>query len=195
VFRQLKFDINTSTTAGVDYSKDALGVYRPLDRIYFPMFALSCIPSSKKDALLIIGPRFENEIFIARSLGFERKAIQTLDTFSYSPFVEIGDMHKMSFEGEYFSQVLCSWTLSYSSDPKLAAKEMTRVTRIGGHLAISMQKIDLGQVGQGVAGTLTGEARIQTKQQIAYLFSDCKVVLCIEPEHEGMLICILERIT
>ena len=195
VFRQLKFDVNTSTTAGIDYSKDALDIYCPLDRIYFPIFALSCIPSNEKDSLLIIGPRFENEIFIARSLGFAKKSIRTLDTFSYSPFVEIGDMHKMSFRNESFSQLLCSWTLSYSSNPKLAAKEMTRVTKIGGYLAISMQKVDLIEAGQGVAGTLSGQARIQTKQQITELFLDCKIIICIEPESEGMLICILQRIS
>ena len=75
----------------------------------------------EKEKILILGPRYENEIFIARAIGF--KKIYALDTFSYSPLVEIGDMHNLEYPEDFFDAIVCGWTLSYSTDPqKLAMK-------------------------------------------------------------------------
>jgi hypothetical protein len=195
-FRILKFDVNYETTSGVEYSKKAFSEYRPLSRIYFPIFALESVPTKLQEErkLLVIGPRYENEIFISRGLGLKSRQIFCIDSFSYSSLISLGDMHKMKFGSQFFSEVLCSWTLSYSSVPDIAAEEITRVTKIGGKIVISIEKVTEIEMDRGVKGVLKGEERIQTQKQLVRLFPDCEVKLCIEPKTSGMLICVLERI-
>ena len=193
MLRKLNFDIDSNTTLGVSYSREQFSKYKPLDRIYYPLFALMCIPTGLSKRILIIGPRYENEIYIARSLGFEKRSISTLDTFSYSPLVNIGDMHQMQFPNQEFSHVLCSWTLSYSANPKMAAEEMTRVTKSGGLIAISVEKVSETELLSGVQGILKGNQRIQTRVQLQELFAGCEVKICIEPTNSGMLICVLQK--
>jgi hypothetical protein len=193
VLRKLNFEIDSNTTSGVSYSREQFSMYKPLSRIYYPFFALMCIPIELSKKILIIGPRYENEVYIARSLGFEKSSISTLDTFSYSPLVTIGDMHQMQFSNQEFSHVLCSWTLSYSANPKVAAEEMIRVTKSGGLIAISVEKISETEMLNGVPGILKGNQRIQTRGQLQELFSGCEIKICIEPINSGMLICVLQR--
>ncbi len=193
ILRRLNFDIDSNTTLGVSYSREQFSKYKPLGRIYYPLFALMCIPIGLSKRILIIGPRYENEIYIARSLGFVKSAISTLDTFSYSPLVNIGDMHQMQFPNEEFSHVLCSWTLSYSAHPKMAAKEITRVTKSGGLIAISVEKVPETELSNGVQGILKGNQRIQTRVQLEELFAGCDIKICLEPTDSGMLICVLQK--
>ena len=193
VLRKLNYDVNSNTTSGVSYSQEAFSQFSPLGRIYFPLFALMCIPIELEKKILIIGPRYENEIYIARSLGFAKKNVSTLDTFSYSPLVDIGDMHEMKYSDNEFSYLLCSWTLSYSANPKLASNEMVRITKPGGLIAISVEKVSETEMLRGVSGTLKGKDRIQTKAQIQDLFSDCEIKICLEPEESGFFICVLQK--
>ncbi|ASY20733.1 ubiquinone/menaquinone biosynthesis methyltransferase [Candidatus Planktophila dulcis] len=193
ILRKLNFDVNRNTTLGVSYSREQFGKFTPLARIYNPIFAMMCIPTELNKRLLILGPRYENEIYIARSLGFDLKSISTLDTFSYSPLVDIGDMHEMNFPDNEFSYLLCSWTLSYSANPKQAAKEMMRVTSAGGLIAISVEKVSEIQMLNGVPGILKGSERIQTRAQLQELFVDCEIKIILEPIATGMLICILQK--
>lgn len=192
--RRLDFDKFSNDLLGVSYSREQFSKYTPLERIYYPIFALMCIPNELTKRILIIGPRYENEIYIARSLGFDKDSISTLDTFSYSPLVDIGDMHQMRFPNNEFSHLLCSWTLSYSASPKIAADEMTRVTRSGGLIAISVEKVSEIQMLNGVQGILKDNLRIQTRAQLEELFVDCEVKICLEPAESGMLICILQKL-
>ena len=62
-----------------------------------------------------------------------------MDLISYSPKIVLGDMHKIPFDDNHFDVVLCGWTLSYSATPKLAAKEILRVTKIGGIIGIGVE--------------------------------------------------------
>lgn len=196
ICRNLKYDINQGNTLGIEYSKEAFSQFKPLNRIYFPILSLYSIPdsSTKNKKILIIGPRYENEIFIFRALGLKREQIHAIDTFSYSPLIKVGDMHQMNYPDNFFTDILCSWTLSYSKTPRIAANEMTRVTQIGGRIVISVEKVSELEMKNGVKGVLTGQQRIQTKGQLIELFPNCEIKNCIEPKTSGMLICVLERL-
>ena len=81
----------------------------------------------KKLKLLSIGPRAEGEIFNLFAHGFELNNITGLDLFSYSPYIKLGDMHKLEFKDEEFDIVLMGWCLGYSNNKKLALSEVKRV--------------------------------------------------------------------
>ena len=92
-------------TIGVDYSKKTfydgrLPIYRPSDRIFYPFFNLISDPNLIKEKILILGPRYENEIYLAKAFGF--KKVYALDTFSYSPLVEMGDIHNLKYSDNFF---------------------------------------------------------------------------------------------
>ena len=86
--------------------------------------------------VLSIGPRVEGEIFNIIGHGFLKRNITALDLFSYSPLIEVGDMHDMTFEDESFDVVICGWVLGYSNDRQAAANEILRVTKPGGLISI-----------------------------------------------------------
>ena len=79
--------------------------------------------------VLSIGPRSEIEIFALLAAGFSRDRIKALDLFSYSPYVEIGDMHAMPFADGSFDLVFLGWVLSYSKDQAHVASQVLKVCR------------------------------------------------------------------
>jgi len=93
-------------------------------------------PTSK---FLVVGPRTENEILYLKALGYPNVA--GLDLISYSPWVTLGDMHHIPFANESFDVLLCGWTLPYSKTPEVVAKEMLRVTKPLGLIAIGLEHI------------------------------------------------------
>jgi len=82
--------------------------------------------------ILVIGPREESEIFSLIGHGFSEKNLSGLDLISYSPFITLGDMHKIPFDDDSFDVVVSSFCLSYSDDAITACKEITRVVRDSG---------------------------------------------------------------
>jgi hypothetical protein len=92
--------------------------------------------------VLAIGPRSEIEIFGLRSVGFAPERIRALDLFSYSPFIESGDMHDMHFADNSFDVVFLSWVLPYSKDPRRAALEVFRVARDKAVIAVASDYTD-----------------------------------------------------
>jgi SAM-dependent methyltransferase len=148
------------------------------------MFLLASIPDCDKDSLLVIGPRYEPELLMARGLGWRPEGIRGLDTYSYSPLIDVGDMHAMPYDDERFSGVICSWTLSYSSDPAVACKEMTRVLRPGGYVVVSMQKVP-PDYDEPLDGVLRGVDRVQTLAQLDALFAGLTRVAGFEPQVES----------
>jgi hypothetical protein len=79
--------------------------------------------------VLSIGPRSEIEIFAILAAGFQESRIKALDLFSYSPYVQTGDMHAMPFPDASFDVVFVGWVLSYSRNQAEAAQEIFRVCR------------------------------------------------------------------
>ena len=94
---------------------------------------------NKNCKILVIGPRNENDLFSLLAHGFAWRNIYGLDLITYSHKIILGDMHKMSFADNFFDVVLCGWTLSYSSTPGKAAKEICRVVRNGGIVGIGVE--------------------------------------------------------
>lgn len=89
--------------------------------------------------LLLIGPRTEGEILGLIAHGFERRRIRALDLITYSPWVELGDMHAMPYPDNSFDAVILGWVLAYSEDRARAAAEVLRVLRPGGIVAIGVE--------------------------------------------------------
>jgi len=101
---------------------------------------LSVIESLSKDAkILTIGPRTEGEILSLIGYGFLPENIRGLDLIKYSPFVDLGDMHDMPYEDNSFDVLILGWVIAYSHSPELAAKEVVRVTKPGGIVAIGVE--------------------------------------------------------
>jgi SAM-dependent methyltransferase len=176
-------DINEGT-AGVKYSRNYFGRYSPDARIFWNLFLLASIPDVQKDSLLVIGPRYETELLVARSLGFRDKGIRGLDTHSYSPLIDVGDMHAMSYETGSFRNIICGWTLSYSVRPEIAAAEMARVLAPGGYLIVSVQKV-AQDFEETIEGVLRPAARIQTLASLDALFPRLERVAGFEPKIVG----------
>lgn len=168
-------------TRETGYSASYLRTYRPDRRVQWTMFLLASIPDCRKDSLLVIGPRYEPELLMARGLGWDPAGIRGLDTFSYSPYVDVGDMHNLPYDDGSFSAIICGWTLSYSSRPDVAAEEMQRVLRPGGYLVISMQKIG-EDYEDSLPGVLHGADRVQALGQLDALFGHLVRVAGFEPD-------------
>jgi hypothetical protein len=101
---------------------------------------LSVIESVDKNSkVLVIGPRNEYDLLLLAAHGFAFPQVRGLDLISYSPKVDLEDMHAMSYPDSSWDVVLCGWTLSYSATPQKAAGEMLRVVRNGGVIGVAVE--------------------------------------------------------
>lgn len=91
----------------------------------------------KSMRILVIGPRNEAELLLFAAYGFSLENITSIDLFSVSPLIEVMDMHDMSFEDGRFDLVYSAYVLSYSDDLPRACREMARVTRNHGLVAVA----------------------------------------------------------
>lgn len=101
------------------------------------LYPLSAIRVSKSAPLLTIGPRSEGEILNLLGLGYRN--IRGLDLISYSPWVDLGDMHAMPYQDNQFQIVVMGWVIAYSDNRRKAAEEVIRVTRNGGIVAVGVE--------------------------------------------------------
>lgn len=97
--------------------------------------AIEMVNTSSK--VLVIGPRTENDILTLKGFGISN--VRGLDLISYSPFVDLGDMHKMPYGDDSFDVIVCGWTISYSSSPANAMKEILRVIKDDGIVAFGLE--------------------------------------------------------
>lgn len=86
---------------------------------------------------LSLGPRYESELYGLIGLGFRRKNIEAVDTFSYSPMIQVGNIHDLKFQGESFDLILLGWTIAYSEKPKEAIQEVVRVAKPFGKIILT----------------------------------------------------------
>ena len=70
--------------------------------------------------VLSIGPRTEMEIFALIGLGFNPPNIDAVDLISYSPLVQVADMHSLPFCDDHFDVIIAGWVLAYSKNIKSA---------------------------------------------------------------------------
>ena len=118
-----------------------LGLKRPrmlaVDRSKLLLRPLSAIRFSRADPVLCIGPRAEGEILFLMALGFRN--IRAIDLISYSPWIDLGDMHALPYRDNEFAATVMGWCLAYSNNRPKAAHEAIRVTRNGGVIAIGVE--------------------------------------------------------
>lgn len=139
---------------------------------------LSVIESLDKDTarVLVVGPRNEHDLLILAGNGFRFGNVSGLDLMSYSPRIDVGDMHAMEYADDAWDAIVCGWTLSYSRFPEKVAKELIRVTKSGGIIAIGVEYSTLGYddskelVGYSIDDE--GFQRINSVQDILGLFGD-----------------------
>lgn len=113
--------------------------------------------------VLTIGPRVEGEIYNLIGYGFRSRNVVGLDLFSYSPYIRVGNMHHMEFADGEFDIVISGWVLGYSDDKLQCAREMLRVTKPGGMIAIgnAFTVLNLTQVTKNL-GYIIGAAEAIT---------------------------------
>ena len=100
---------------------------------------LSVVDQVKKDGdVLSVGCRFEKELLYLAAYGFQPEKIRGLDMVSYSPWVDVGNMHSMPYPDNRWDVVVLGWVISYSSQPDVAAREVVRIARNGAAIAIGV---------------------------------------------------------
>lgn len=117
--------------------------------------------------VLSIGPRSEIEIFGLVGAGFDVHKIRAVDLFSYSPYVDIGDMHSLPYPDNSFDIVFLGWVLSYSKDQKQVARELLRVCKDRGIIVIAGDYSDSGKDDRLFNNTTT---HMQSTGQLLGLF-------------------------
>lgn len=110
------------------------------NRIELLIKPLSVVELLNQDSeVLIIGPRNEHDLYCLVAHGFRKNRVRGLDLISYSPWIDLGDMHSTPYSDNRFDAVIIGWTLSYSRDPKKLAKEIRRIIKDGGIVAIGVE--------------------------------------------------------
>lgn len=108
-----------------------------ISRSHLLVYPLSAIRVSKSIPMLCIGPRSEGELLNLLGMGFRN--IRGIDLISYSPWIDLGDMHAMPYTDNSFGIVIMGWVLAYSREKRKAAKEVLRVVQNGGLVAVGSE--------------------------------------------------------
>ena len=88
--------------------------------------------------ILAVGPRTEGEIYNLYTKGFSWKNIYSIDLFSYSKKIDIGDVHDLPYPENFFDIILSSYNLTYSNNKELFIKNLVKSCKNGGIIAISV---------------------------------------------------------
>ncbi len=118
-----------------DMLKRGITSNRPLKFIR-PLSVIEAV--NKNGKTLSIGCRFETELLYLAAYGFDPQGIRGLDMVSYSPWIDLGNMHKMDYADSSYDTVTMGWLIIYSETPKQAAKEIVRVLKPGGFVAMAV---------------------------------------------------------
>lgn len=136
---------------------------------------LSCIESlGTRSRVLCVGPRNEAEILLLAGHGFALSNLRGLDLISYSPWIDLGDMHRMPYSDSAWDAVLLGWCLAYSNAPGRVAGEVVRVVRAGGIVAAGVEhRTDSPEEVFDQLGYRAGSLRrIRTVAELLGLFGD-----------------------
>jgi SAM-dependent methyltransferase len=108
------------------------------NRMALLLYPLAAALRGREDAkVLIVGPRTEDDLYWARSLGLSN--VRGLDLFSYSPWIDIGDIHKTGYADGEFDAVILGWVISYSQQPQVLVDECKRILKPGGYLGFGIE--------------------------------------------------------
>ena len=177
ILRRLRVSQTTSGEVSANTVKYNLSAFkRPLllQRTRLLIRPLSVIETLAPDSpILVVGPRSEDDLLHLSAYGFRN--VRGLDLISYSPEIDLGDMHAMPYPDGSFEAVLYGWVLGYSDNPARAALEAIRVLKDGGIVGIGSEhypRPDLLAAAR-VAGGVdypTGGKRINTAAEHLELF-------------------------
>lgn len=137
-------------------------------------------PDHKRARVLIVGPRTEDDILWAKSIGL-RKA-RGLDLFSYSPMIELGNIHHTSYPDNHFDAVLLGWILPYVTDPRQVLLESVRILRRGGLVGLGWHYVPTGSNNENTFS----EHSINTHADVQKLITDTggKIFCTMDSEKE-----------
>lgn len=85
--------------------------------------------------VLCVGPRNEAEVLLLHRYGFQRRNVEAIDLFSYSPLIRLMDMNSLEYGDDSFDLYYSSAVIKYSPDIRRTVSESLRVTRSGGLMA------------------------------------------------------------
>ena len=122
---------------------------------------------------MTIGPRTEGEILNLFSHGFKKENVKGLDLISYSPLIEVGDMHNMPFEDNSFDIVICGWVIAYSNNKQKAASEIIRVLKNNGiaSIGVSYSPKTNEEIEKERGYLISSPERITSAEQVLNLFN------------------------
>lgn len=121
--------------------KSCVALDRP-SKLINPLLSIDLISLRRSQVkLLTVGPRTEAEIFTLLAAGFSPENIHGLDLFSYSDFIDVGDMHEMPYPDRDFDVIILGWVLAYSKDNPKVAREVMRVAKPGAFVAVGCQYV------------------------------------------------------
>lgn len=107
-------------------------------RMSLLLYPLAAALRGRDDAkVLIVGPRTEDDLYWARALGLNN--VRGLDLFSYSPWIDIGDIHRTAYADGEFDAVILGWVISYSVQPERMVAECKRIIKPGGYLGFGIE--------------------------------------------------------
>jgi SAM-dependent methyltransferase len=112
--------------------------HRRMELLVRPLSVIETL-DRRNAKVLVIGPRNEYDLLLLAAHGFSWSDLTGLDLISYSPRIDLGDMHALPYPDDTFDAVLCGWTLSYSATPGKAAAEMVRVVKPGGLIGVAVE--------------------------------------------------------
>ncbi len=160
----------------MDYSTKRVIRGRPNNRILRLIRPLASIDKINGNSKIVsIGCRYETDLLYLCAYGYDPRKVRGMDMIAYSSWIDLGNMHHMDYPDNHWDAVLLGWVLSYSHDPRQAAKEILRVTRDGGVIAISVtyqppeHLKQLEREGGIIANPKYG-GRIQTVREIQSVF-------------------------
>ena len=141
-----------------------------MHRLLRPLTALEMLDENSK--VLLIGPRNEADLWLLAGYGFSIENLRGLDIISYSPLIDLGDMHETPYTDNQWDAVVLGWVLSYSIDPGRLANEVVRIVKPGGIVAIGVEYSTLtpDDVSGLVGYRLGKDERINSVAQILELF-------------------------
>ncbi len=158
----------------IDGLMNGMALARP-DLLVYPLFSIDYLRTHAPHMkFLSVGPRSEAELFSLVAQGASLQNIRGLDLISYSPYVDLGDMHAMPYPDRLFDSIVLGWVLAYSKEPIKAVQEVLRVAKPGAFIAVGCEYNPLSSQELMKAGGVLKDdySRFYTTNDIVKLFGD-----------------------
>ncbi len=89
--------------------------------------------------ILLVGPRNEGEIFNFLANDFKFKLIDAIDLFSYSPKIQVKDMHKINKIKKKYDLIYFGFILNYSNNINSVIKKSSKILKNNGMIGVSLE--------------------------------------------------------